>query len=51
MAQLFNREPLVCAVILSIAPDSDFLSGLLVGEPALYHQGINRSLSFAFVLA
>jgi len=40
---------LFLAVFIAIVPDLDFLPGLFVGEPALYHQGISHSLSFAFV--
>ena len=29
------------------APDLDFLPGILIGQPALYHQGLTHSLGFA----
>jgi membrane-bound metal-dependent hydrolase YbcI (DUF457 family) len=32
---------------MAIVPDFDFLPGLLVGQPTLYHQGISHSLSVA----
>ena len=35
----------VCT-LLALAPDFDFLPGLLVGKPGLYHQGISHSLGF-----
>ena len=40
---------LFLAVFFAIVPDLDFLPGLFMGQPALYHQGISHSLSFAFV--
>lgn len=39
--------PLLLGVLFSVAPDLDFLPGLLVGQPALYHQGISHSFAFA----
>jgi membrane-bound metal-dependent hydrolase YbcI (DUF457 family) len=36
----------VCAV-LAVAPDLDFAPGILLGRPALYHQGLSHSLAFA----
>jgi membrane-bound metal-dependent hydrolase YbcI (DUF457 family) len=42
----------VVAIILgSIAPDWDFLPGLLSGNPSRFHQGIFHSLGMAFGLA
>jgi inner membrane protein len=32
---------------MAIAPDFDFLPGILVGKPALYHQGISHSIGIA----
>ncbi|HXG02310.1 MAG TPA: metal-dependent hydrolase [Candidatus Binatia bacterium] len=40
----------VVAVALANVPDLDFLPGLLVGTPALYHQGISHSLGAAAVV-
>lgn len=37
---------LVC-VAMAIAPDLDFVPGLLLGKPALFHQGISHSIGFA----
>ena len=34
-------------LILAIIPDLDFLPGIVQGQPALYHQGITHSFSFA----
>lgn len=39
--------PALVAVAASLAPDLDFLPGLLRGSPALYHHGISHSLGFA----
>ena len=35
----------------AVAPDLDFLPGLFVGKPALFHQGISHSLIFAIFAA
>jgi len=40
----------VC-LLLAVAPDLDFLPGLLLGQPDLYHQGISHSLGLAAVIA
>ncbi len=32
-------------------PDLDFLPGLLVGRPALYHQGVTHSMGFALLVS
>jgi inner membrane protein len=39
---------LLC-VFTATAPDLDFLPGLLLGKPALYHQDITHSLGAAFL--
>ena len=39
----------VCA-FLAVAPDLDFLPGLLVGQPSLHHQGASHSLVAAAVV-
>lgn len=39
------------AVVMANAPDVDFLPGLLVGMPALYHQGITHSLGFGVMVS
>lgn len=39
--------PLLLVVFFAIAPDLDFLPGLLRGTPALFHQGISHSIGFA----
>jgi inner membrane protein len=45
---------ILCA-LAAVAPDFDFLPGLLVGTPALYHQGVSHSFAagavFTLVLA
>ena len=33
------------------APDLEFLPGILVGSPALYHQGVTHSLGFALMVS
>lgn len=43
--------PLGAAVVLAIAPDLDFVPGLLLGQPALYHQGATHSLVVGLVVA
>jgi inner membrane protein len=45
------RGPLLLATFLALAPDLDFLPGLVVGRPALYHHGISHSLGFALAAA
>lgn len=43
-----DARPLsACCVLLSLAADLDFLPGLLLGQPALFHQGPSHSLAFA----
>jgi inner membrane protein len=39
--------PTLVAAAASVAPDLDFIPGLLRGTPALYHHGISHSLGFA----
>jgi inner membrane protein len=41
------RPLLLLAVVMANAPDLDFLPGILVGRPTLYHQGISHSLTAA----
>ena len=36
---------------MALAPDLDFIPGILVGQPALYHQGITHSLMVALALS
>jgi membrane-bound metal-dependent hydrolase YbcI (DUF457 family) len=38
-------------ILLSIAPDLDFLPGILLGKPAMYHQGMTHSLGFALIVS
>lgn len=40
---------ILLSIFIANAPDLDFIPGLLVGKPALYHQGITHSLGFAIV--
>ena len=48
-----NREDsktlLFLCLLMGIAPDFDFFPGILVGQPALYHQGISHSIGFAVI--
>jgi len=44
-----NRTLLFLCLLMGIAPDFDFLPGILVGQPALYHQGISHSIGFAVI--
>lgn len=46
-----QRTLLGFSILLAIAPDFDFLPGLLVGHPALYHQGISHSLAAGLVVS
>src|SRR5688572_10631819 len=40
---------LLLAVVMANAPDLDFIPGLVVGRPALYHQGATHSLGGAAI--
>jgi membrane-bound metal-dependent hydrolase YbcI (DUF457 family) len=42
---------LVACVVLALAPDLDFLPGLLQGQPVLYHQGPSHSLVVGLALS
>lgn len=46
-----DRRALALCVVLAIAPDFDFLPGVLLGQPARFHQGISHSFVFAVLLA
>lgn len=46
-----DRELMLLCIFAAMAPDLDFLPGLLVGTPALYHQGISHSLGFTLPLS
>jgi len=39
---------LLC-IVMANAADLDFLPGILVGQPAVYHQGITHSVGFALL--
>jgi inner membrane protein len=45
-----RRTLLGLCLFLAIAPDFDFVPGLILGQPALYHQGISHSLGFALIV-
>jgi inner membrane protein len=38
------------SIFMGVAPDLDFLPGLLLGTPAVYHQGISHSLGAALFI-
>jgi len=42
-----HRPLLVTCGLLAVAPDLDFLPGVLLGQPALYHQGPSHSVAAA----
>lgn len=47
-----NRDRLKLAILcifIATAPDLDFLPGILIGRPELYHHGITHSLGFAIM--
>jgi inner membrane protein len=46
-----DRLSLAVCIIMANAPDLDFLPGILVGRPALYHQGITHSIGFALLVS
>jgi inner membrane protein len=46
-----ERGLAILSVLVAITPDLDFLPGLLVGTPALFHQGITHSLVFGLVVS
>jgi inner membrane protein len=47
-----GRQLVVACTVLALAPDLDFLPGvLLAGRPALYHQGASHSLVVALAVS
>ena len=46
-----RRALLGVALFMAIAPDLDFVPGMLIGQPALYHQLITHSIGAAFVVS
>ena len=38
---------MIICIVMANTPDLDFLPGILIGQPALYHQGLTHSLGFA----
>jgi membrane-bound metal-dependent hydrolase YbcI (DUF457 family) len=46
-----GRDLLILCVVLAMAPDLDFLPGLFVGTPALFHQGVTHSIGFALAVS
>jgi len=43
------RSTFWLCILMSIAPDLDFIPGILQGQPNLYHQGVSHSLGAAVV--
>jgi len=43
-------KSLLC-IVMANGPDFDFLPGVLLGSPALYHQGVTHSLGFAILVS
>jgi membrane-bound metal-dependent hydrolase YbcI (DUF457 family) len=43
--------PAGLVLLASLAPDLDFLPGLLQGNPSRYHQALSHSLGMSFVMA
>jgi len=41
---------LLLGAFMAVAPDLDFIPGIIVGKPALYHQGISHSIGFAVLV-
>jgi len=46
-----NLRLMIVCVFMAMAPDLDLLPGLLMGTPALYHQGITHTLGLALPLS
>jgi inner membrane protein len=46
-----GKAGLWLCLLLAIAPDFDFIPGLLLGQPNLYHQGISHSLGASLVVS
>ena len=50
-AERLNPSFLALTLLMAVAPDFDFLPGILKGQPALYHQGITHSFGVAAVVS
>jgi inner membrane protein len=46
-----RRKALGLCVLMAIAPDFDFIPGILLGSPAFYHQGISHSIGFGLAVS
>jgi hypothetical protein len=42
---------ILLAILMANFPDFDFLPGIVVGRPALYHRGITHSLGMALIVS
>jgi inner membrane protein len=40
-----------CCLLMAIAPDLDFIPGIIQGQPNLYHQGLSHSLGAALFVS
>jgi len=38
------------SAFMAVAPDLDFIPGIIVGKPTLYQQGLSHSLGFAVLI-
>jgi inner membrane protein len=50
---LKSRTPALfwCCLLMAIAPDLDFIPGIIQGQPNLYHQGLSHSLGAALFVS
>jgi len=46
-----SNTPLFIGLLLAVAPDFDFIPGLLINQPSRYHQGVSHSLGVALVVS
>lgn len=46
-----NYRELLLFIFVANVPDLDFLPGIIIGTPNLYHHGISHSLGFAFIVS
>jgi inner membrane protein len=46
-----KRSLLVLSIVMANVPDLDFLPGLLLGSPALYHRGVTHSVGVALLVS
>ena len=46
-----QKHLLILSVMVAISPDFDLLPGILMGKPAVFHQGITHSVGFAMLVS